>query len=296
MTKQEVLAVIVECTERLGHVPSRNELRKHAKLSRQHIRRHFGTYTQALRECNLEKRGVGRRLGMALLFADWAGIVRALKKLPTVHEYEDMSKYSQRPLLARFRTWAQTPVGLKLYAEENGLAEEWKDVLEIVEEQNRLKKRGPLTSTSTVKANSAPRILTDRPMLGPLMRPYPLLCGPTNESGVVYLFGAVAASLGFVMLRIQTEFPDGEGLRLVAPDRWQRVRIEFEYESRNFLRHLHQVSECDVIVCWEHNWPDCPLEVVELKSALGWQPFAWNSEAVSGALTPHSISTGGVRG
>jgi hypothetical protein len=49
---------------------------------------------------------------------------------------------------------------------------------------------------------------------------------------------------------------------------WQEVWIEFEFESRNFLAHMHRLDGCDLIVCWEHNWPDCPLEVVELKQAL----------------------------
>ncbi len=38
----------------------------------------------------------------------------------------------------------------------------------------------------------------------------------------------------------------------------ERVRIEFEYQSRNFHTHGHPVDGCDVIVCWEHNWPDLP--------------------------------------
>ena len=45
--------------------------------------------------------------------------------------------------------------------------------------------------------------------------------------------------------------------------------IEFEYESRNFLRHLHDPSQCDIIVCWKHNWPECPLEVIELSKIGG---------------------------
>ncbi len=28
-------------------------------------------------------------------------------------------------------------------------------------------------------------------------------------------------------------------------------------------------QSCDVIVCWEHNWVDCPLEVVELRGKIG---------------------------
>ena len=49
-----------------------------------------------------------------------------------------------------------------------------------------------------------------------------------------------------------------------------RLRIEFEYESRNFLRHLHDPSQCDIIVCWKHNWKGCPgeIEVIELGTVI----------------------------
>ena len=137
MTRDEVKTAIAECTEKLGHVPSRNELRKHGHISREHLRRHFGTYTRALEECNLKRRAVGGKLEMEALFLDWAGVVRSLRKLPTVHEYEDGGKYSQRPLLSRFGTWAQAPAGLKQYAEDHNLADQWKDVLGLVEEKDR---------------------------------------------------------------------------------------------------------------------------------------------------------------
>ena len=110
-----------------------------------------------------------------------------------------------------------------------------------------------------------PRMIKNRPVYGPLLRPYPLIHGPINEAGVIYLFGTMAERLGFVVTRIQSEFPDCEAMRLVDEDRWQRVWIEFEYESRNFLKHLHDANGCDMIVCWKHNWPECPLEVLELR-------------------------------
>jgi Homing endonuclease associated repeat len=28
------------------------------------------------------------------------------------------------------------------------------------------------------------------------------------------------------------------------------------------------VDGCDLIVCWKHNWPECPLEVLELKNEI----------------------------
>ena len=93
-------------------------------------------------------------------------------------------------------------------------------------------------------------------------------CGPTNENGVIYLFGSLALQLGFVVMKVQTEFPDCEAFRHIGDNRWQHVRIEFEYESRNFLKHMHDPKGCDVIVCWKDNWRESPLEVVELREII----------------------------
>ena len=108
-------------------------------------------------------------------------------------------------------------------------------------------------------------VLPDRPIYGPPMVTGALACAPTNENGVIYMFGTLAERLGFVVMKVQTEFPDCEALRHIGDNRWQHVRIEFEYESRNFVKHMHDPKGCDVIVCWENNWKECPVEVIELK-------------------------------
>jgi hypothetical protein len=80
----------------------------------------------------------------------------------------------------------------------------------------------------------------------------------------------VAQELGYVVESITPGFPDCEAKRRVSKssDTWERVRIEFEFESRTFLTHGHKVADCDVIVCWEDNWVDCTIEVLELKTAI----------------------------
>ena len=100
------------------------------------------------------------------------------------------------------------------------------------------------------------------------MWPGPLAYAPVNELGVVFLFGWMAPQLGYVVHRIQPEFPDCEAMRLVGEDTCELVRIEFEHESRNFLKHMHDVKGCDLIICWRHNWPECPMEVLELKKSI----------------------------
>ena len=115
---------------------------------------------------------------------------------------------------------------------------------------------------------SQPAKPTAGPTYGPPMWPGPLAYSPTNELGVVFLFGWMAPHLGFVVHRLQPEFPDCEAMRRVAEDMCQMVKIEFEHESRNFLKHMHDVKKCDLIICWRHNWPECPIEVLELRRLL----------------------------
>lgn len=113
----------------------------------------------------------------------------------------------------------------------------------------------------------------DRAVMGPPLDWLPMTNAPMNELGVVFLFGMVAAGLGFQVEALQGKFPDCEAKREVAKGKWQRSRIEFEYESKNFHLHGHDPKGCDVIVCWRHNWKGCPeeLEVIELCRLIGWR-------------------------
>jgi hypothetical protein len=53
-------------------------------------------------------------------------------------------------------------------------------------------------------------VFTNRPVYGTPMHTEPLAHAPTNELGVVYLFGAMARELGYVVTLLQQEFPDCE--------------------------------------------------------------------------------------
>ncbi len=237
VTRKELTAAILECTKKLARVPTIPELTKSKGIDRVEIRKHFGNYKAALDECNLAVPERGRRLDMGRLFRDWAEVVRKLKKLPTVFEYEENGSYTEKPLTTRFGGWSQVPGALKLYAEKHGLAGEWRDVMELIEEQGRRAPGnlgGRLGGGATLPAMVLAASGAGQPVYGVVIGRCAHVYAPTNESGVVCLFGAMAEQLGFMVLRIQTEFPDCEAIRLVGKDRYQPVRIEFEYESRNF--------------------------------------------------------------
>lgn len=87
---------------------------------------------------------------------------------------------------------------------------------------------------------------------------------PTNEAGVIALFWSQALACGWEPVEIGTVFPDAT---LRKDD--QLWRVEFEFRSRNFVGHGHDLRECDLIICWEHNWESCPLPVIALKDS-GW--------------------------
>lgn len=97
-----------------------------------------------------------------------------------------------------------------------------------------------------------------------------LSCAPINELGVVYLFGVLHEAFDFKIELIRARFPDCIARRKVSSDRWEEWRIEFEYNSKSFLRHKHDPTKVDMIICWKHDWPDCPkeIDVVELSSFI----------------------------
>jgi hypothetical protein len=235
--------------EELGRAPSIPELRDRTGISPRQVRRKFLTYTAALKACGLEKGGAGYTTPMDALFTDWAELTRKLGRVPKMGEYDMYAKYSAKPLLTRFGTWGEVPAGLLFVAEEKGWEGGWEDVLEVARGHLRAAGKAVRRSRTANGTPTQPKIMKDRPTYGPPLMRAPLAHGPTNEQGVLFLFGAIAEDLGFVVTRVQIAFPDCEAMREVAPSVWQRVDIELEQYSRNFLSHLHDPNKCDLIVC-----------------------------------------------
>jgi hypothetical protein len=91
------------------------------------------------------------------------------------------------------------------------------------------------------------------------------------------MFGAVASELGFEIISSRSEFPDCKANRKIkasARRRYKECLIEFELRSSDYKAHQHPVNGCDLIVRWEHDGKDCPLEVLGLKKEIqslpGW--------------------------
>jgi|TARA_Y100000294_G_scaffold162124_1_gene167035 predicted transport protein len=109
-----------------------------------------------------------------------------------------------------------------------------------------------------------------RTIVGKLINFRGLVYSPINEQGVVFLFGKVAHEFGMYVELIRTGYPDCIAKRYIGKDRWEEIKIEFEFKSSDFVRHKHKAEDADMIVCWEHDWEDChkSIEVLELKNEI----------------------------
>ena len=268
MSKEEIIAAIQKCGEELGYAPSFQELNRAVNVSQRRIAVLFGKYAEALRAAGMEARGGGIQLKMEELFADWCGVVRKTGKIPSAMEYREHSRYSVRPLMTRFRKWGEVPRGMLEFGKTTATAGEWEDVVNVINQYMEARKARTKTLMVQRLFTSSTGLIRGRPHYGNPIQAPAMAHAPTNEMGVMLLFGMLAQQLGFIVLRAQAEFPDCEAMRQMEEGRWQRLRIEFEWRSRNFFDHEHDARYCDLIVCWEHNWPACPIEVLELKKAV----------------------------
>jgi hypothetical protein len=260
--------------ERLGKKSvSRSEFLRETGISAYPIRKHFDSWNDFVRAAEL-KPIVKSRIADDELFQAMKDAFLAAGKVCTQSKFERLcrhriSVYRTRGwgnwtgTLWRFREWVTINVPDFPYLTELPMAAPQAAGAQVVGDKDEV---GP----SHPKAVPAAWTTKGGRHYGCFLNFRGLLHAPTNENGVVFLFGMVAVELGYVVESITSGLPDCEAKRRLGKgsDTWERVRIEFEYESRTFLPHGHKLAECDVIVCWEDNWPDCPIEVLELKTAI----------------------------
>lgn len=224
---------------------SKTEFLKATGISRHHITRAFGGYA-ALREAAGMRAPFNTRLDNDTMLRLLRDACVAAGGVPSFGQIERFGAPSKSTYCKRWRNWRGVQQALR----------EWLTVHDPGSPY--------LTSLQDKPSRTRRRAQMPAANFGAPLHSGPLLHEPTNEMGVVALFGGLATALGFSIERVGIGFPDCEAKQRVTGG-WRRVRIEFEYQSRNFERHGHDPEGCDLIVCWEHNWEACPLDVLELK-------------------------------
>jgi hypothetical protein len=107
----------------------------------------------------------------------------------------------------------------------------------------------------------------ERSIVGDLINFRGMVYAPQTESGVLFLFGKVAEDLNMYIEELRPEAPDAIARRFTGKG-WERLRVEFEHRSSDFKQSGRDAEACDLIVCWEHDWSTCPLEVIELRDRI----------------------------
>ncbi len=273
--KQQILDAITVIAKRLRHTPSRAEFISRSGISLHFILKWFPSWNHAVRAAKLRSYGMNVRLPDRLLLEDWGKAVRKNGAVPPRRVYLLEGKYNPGTLAKRFGGYSSMPDAFRNFAKGK---RQWNDVVALLPfppacgPQPKAKPRRP----NNLSASTVPLLKTwhaerkDRTTYGNPTQFLWLRHEPTNEQGVVLLFGMLARDLGYLVENVQKGFPDCEAKRQVGAEKWQNVRIEFEFESKNFRDHGHPIKGCDVIVCWRHNWSNRPahIEILELSKVI----------------------------
>lgn len=274
-SRKSIIAQIRKLSSELGRPPRREEFSVRTGISVYFVMRHFRRWSEALEQAGQQLYYHKVRRASDPM-EDWGRVVRSLRKSPTVIEYRrEGGLFAPRSFSRLFGHWSDVPQSFREFA---ATRPQWTDVVQILDACKKAPRRrwsssgsfehpngpGPAEGAGDLAATrDGGGVATGDPVDFEHLRN-----APVNESGVVFLFGIVSARLGYQIEAIQSRFPDCEARLKCDDGKWRRVRIEFEYESLNFVRHGHDVKGCDTIVCWKHNWPKCPVKVIELSSEL----------------------------
>ena len=278
-TKESVIQTLQNLAKQLGKKTlSKSEINR--VIPESSVSRLFGSLGNALEASGLERfsrEHYNRQLQVARistedLFQSLLECERKLNHEPTFNEYAAHGSHSIAPLRRRFGKWSDALTHYRKWKMEGGHTAEKapdKEGLQIPVDGVKPVEH-PTNQQAIIPARSYTGRKAPEQLYGEPIDFRGLRHAPINEQGVVYLFGMVSRELGFYIESVQQGFPDCEGkvLHDAKKNLWAKARIEFEYKASNFQEHGHDPAQCDFIVCWISDWPDCPIDVIELKSEI----------------------------
>jgi len=265
---------------KLGKRPTQQQLRDLARIRDDHTLRLFGNYAALFRAAGFRSQVRASAIASVCaddILIDFQKTAARLGHFPTVSEYlKQGGGYSYNLVMKYFGAWWRVRLALE---NRSGHDNAWPANPRIT---TQLAAKSPAQSAQLDAAAAASLPLSshliphlsgismyppadDRPVCGTVLNFRSMLHEPTNEQGVVLLFGMMAEELGFIIENVRTAYPDCEGKRRVGINSWQRIRIEFEYLSSRFN---HPEDGCDLIICWRNDRPHPRIEVIALEKVL----------------------------
>jgi hypothetical protein len=276
ISEKEVIEEIKSVSQSIGaKVLTQKQFFSNSKITISDVLRYFPKWSDACKAAGVDYDRSRDKIPEEYLLKDWGRVARMKKDTPTLNVYKVKGKFS-RNAFNRFGSWADVPGAFsKFFAG----SDEWEDVLAILQIASPKTKRKKATHESRINQKGVtsrwPGKFDGRPTYGDPIDFRGLRHAPVNEQGVVFLFGMLARELGYLVEQIQSGFPDCRAKTQTSRGKWQDVSIEFEHLSKNFTEHPgHDPNKCDVIVCWIHNWQECPehIKVEELSKLIKTLP------------------------
>ena len=277
-SKEKIIEILKNLSKQLGRPNlSLTDIAKVIPTSA--VYHYFGKVSIALKEAGLEatdSHKKGRREPKYTdedLFQALYKVEREIGHEPKVNENNAHGDLSTTTYRVRFGKWRDVLAHYKKWKSENAENLQGFSIQdEIGQSAHTIK-----GDDSLMTENQAPLIPADPKKHKPPEQFYGepidfrgLRHAPINEQGVVFVFAMVSRELGFNIESIQQGFPDCEGKYLYDKKKkhYAKARIEFEYRASSFQEHGHDLNQCDFIVCWENDWPECPVNIIELKTEI----------------------------
>ena len=239
ITRQTIIEAAKRAETEAGGPISRPDFERLTGISQYHIYRLFpeGGWSEVKRLGELQRHPKdNEQLSDDELLAEFHRVAAEMGQIPTWTAFAHRASVSADVVRRRFGGLQGTLKRYRTWLEEHSPSSPLLEQL-----QSKSKHELPAPPTIGTGVTSPAWAKNDGPMFGPPIDFRGLRHAPINEQGVVFLFGMVSYELGFIVEAIHAAFPDCEAKRCVdrRNERWQRVRIEFEFYSSNFRDHGH---------------------------------------------------------
>lgn len=262
-----------ECIEEIKRVAkilntkniSQNDFKKHSKMHPATIMRKFNSWEEALMTVGLEQgKNYYKTIELKELATEFYEVAKNLSYIPSLNQMAHRGKFSKGTYETKFKKYSIFKAIVSKYILDEHLCND-NNIMHLFE-----------IEAQNIKSDT--EIYEIRPHYeGKTLNFRHFAYNPTYENEVVSIFSAVAGELGFEIITIRDAFPDCKARRKSQNfrNRMRDCLIEFEFKSSDFVKHKHPIDGCDLIICWVHDWLECPIEVInlntEIKKLSGWK-------------------------
>jgi hypothetical protein len=224
-----------------------------------------GGWDKALKEAGLNRHENFRdEIGLEMLAKEFLRVTVEINKIPTVNQLTRRSKFCKNTFTRKFGSYSNFKLDVAKYIMKTF---QISDVIKNILDEIILSEKTNNNNEIDAPAHHRGQSLGFRAFV----------FAPTYEAHVASIFISVADELGFEIISQREAFPDCEARRITNKQRgrYKPCLIEFEFNSSDYKKHKHPIKGCDLIVCWHHDWDDCPIEILELSKEIrkldGWK-------------------------